>query len=242
MREKQGPRLRGSQRWLQIAVNRCPDVIDSAIANALDFRPGEGIEWLSPVESDCFAEYRDAQFLERLGVSLKKRPLKDFWPNKGPQWDGLARTRTSGRRRRLLLLEAKANIPEFDSDPMKAEKEDSIKKIKESLAKTSDFLGVKSSTDWSQCFYQYANRLAHLYLLRELNCLDAYLVFVYFVDDRTRLPDEDPVSREGWEAAISLATKHLGISPHSRWVSENVKDVFIDVSNMDHVSWPPPKV
>ena len=47
-----------------------------------------------------------------------------------------------------------------------------------------------------------------------------------------------PLSREGWEAAISLATRHLGISPHSKWVSENVKDVFIDVSDMSHVSWP----
>ena len=232
MRKKQGPSLRGSQRWLQIAVNRCPDVIDSAIADALNLCPGEEIEWLSPLESDCFAEYRDAKFLKRLGVSLEKRPLKDFWPKKGPQWDGLART-----SRGLLLLEAKANIPELDSTPTGAAG-DSLKKIKASLKKTKRFLKVSSETDWSQCFYQYANRLAHLYLLRELNCLDAYLVFVYFVDDRTRLPDEDPVSRERWEAAVSLATKHLGISPHSQWVSENVKDVFIDVSDMAHVSWP----
>ena len=239
MRKKQGPSLHGSQRWLQIAVNRCPDVIDSAIANALDLCPGEEIEWLSPLESDCFAEYRDAKFLKRLGVSLDCRPLKDFWPKKGPQWDGLARTRTSGGR--LLLLEAKANIPELDSTPTGATR-DSLKKIEKALAETRKFLKVKSETDWSQCFYQYANRLAYLYLLRELNCLDAYLVFVYFVDDRTRLPDEDPVSRERWEGAISLATKHLGISPHSPWVSENVKDVFIDVNDMSHVSWPPPKV
>ena len=235
MRKKQGPSLRGSQRWLQIAVNRCPDVIDSAIAEVLDLCPGEEIEWLSPLESDCFAEYRDAKFLKRLGVSLDCRPLKDFWPKKGPQWDGLARTRTSGRRRRLLLLEAKANIPELDSTPTGATG-DSLKKIKASLAETRKFLKVKSETDWSQCFYQYANRLAHLYLLRELNKLDAFLVFVYFVDDRT-VPNRDPVSRERWEAAISLATQHLGI-PRSPWVSENVKDVFIDVSDMAHVSWP----
>ena len=237
MRKKQGPSLRGSQRWLQIAVNRCPGVIDSAIADALDLCPGEEIEWLSPLESDCFAEYRDAKFLKRLGVSLACRPLKDFWPKKGPQWGGLARTRTSGGR--LLLLEAKANIPELDSTPSGATG-DSLKKIKKSLAETQRFLKVKPRTDWSQCFYQYANRLAHLYLLRELNCLDAFLVFVYFVDDRT-VSNRDPVSRERWEAAISLATQHLGI-PRSRWVSENVKDVFIDVSNMDHVSLPPPKV
>lgn len=240
MRIPQEPKPRGSQRWLQIAVNRCPDVINSAIADALNLCPGEKIEWLSPLESDCFAEYRDAQFVKRLGVSLKCRPLKDFWPKRGPQWDGLART----NRDRLLLIEAKANIPELDSGPMKAENEDSIKKIKKSLAKTRKFLKVKSETDWSQCFYQYANRLAHLHLLKELNCLDAYLVFVYFVGDWTRLPDEDPVSREGWEGAVSLAEKHLGIPRHSQWVSESVKDVFIEASDMTHasdmahISWP----
>ena len=232
MRIEQGPRPHGSQRWLQIAVNRCPGVIDSAIANALDLCPGEEIEWLSPLESDCFAEYRDARFLKRLRVSLEKRPLKDFWPKKGPQWDGLARTSCG----RLLLLEAKANIPELDSTPTGATR-DSLKKIEKALAETRKFLKVKSETDWSQCFYQYANRLAHLYLLKELNRLDASLVFVYFVDDRT-VSNRDPVSRERWEGAISLATKHLGISPHSPWVSENVKDVFIDVNDMSHVSWP----
>ena len=236
----QGPKCRGSQRWLQIAVNRCPDVMNSAIADALDLCSGEEIEWLSPLESDCYAEYRDAQFLERLRVSLDCRPLEDFWPKLGPQWDGLART----NRDRLLLVEAKANIPELDSGPMKAEKEASIKKIKKSLEETKKFLKVSSGTDWSQCFYQYANRLAHLYLLRELNCLDAYLVFVYFVGDWTRLPDEDPVSREGWRAAISLAKRHLGIPRHSPWVFRNVKEVFIDlsdmtdVSDMGHVPWP----
>ena len=230
MRVPQGPKCRGSQRWLQIAVNRCPGVINSAIADALGLCSGERIKWLSPLESDCFAEYRDSQFLERLGVCLCCRPLKDFWPKLGPQWDGLART----NRGRLLLIEAKANIPELDSDPTGATG-DSLRKIRESLEETKCFLKVKSGTDWSQSFYQYANRLAHLYLLKELNCLDAYLVFVYFVDDRT-VPDRDPVSQEGWEGAISLATNHLGIPHRSPWVSKNVKDVFIDVGDMD-VPW-----
>ena len=233
MRKEQDAACRGSQRWLQIAVNRCPDVIDSAISQALCLPDSEDIEWRSPLECDGFAEYRDGQFLDRLGVSLACRPLKDFWPKMGPQWDGLART-SNGR---LLLVEAKANIPEFDSSPTGATG-DSLKKIKAALAEIKEFLGVKSKTDWSRCFYQYANRLAHLYLLRELNCLDAYLVFVYFVDDRTR-PDECPVSRKEWEAAISLATNHLGIPRSHPWVSKNVVDVFIDVDALSHVPWPP---
>ncbi len=231
MEQKQQAAMHGSQRWLQIGVNRCTHVIDQAIKNELGLCPGEEIEWLSPLERDSFAEYRDGQFLECLGACLDRWQLKDFWPRSGPRWDGLART--SGGR--LLLLEAKANIPEFDSEPTRATGT-SLEKIKKSLVETREFLKVKSETDWSRCFYQYTNRLAHLYLLRELNSLPAYLVFVYFVGDTT-VHGRDPVSREGWEAATALVTKHLGI-PNTRWVSESVRDVYIDVGDLDHVAWP----
>lgn len=224
--------LRGSQRWLQVAVNRCPKVIDEAIAKAIGLDPGETVEWVSPLESDSFIEYKDQAFLERLGISPQHSQLRDFWPRGGPVWDGLART--SGGR--CLLIEAKANIPEFDSSPTSASA-GSLRKIREALDETRRFLGVSAETDWSKCFYQYANRLAHLYFLKELNRVDAALVFVYFVGDTT-VPRVRPVSREGWERAIGLATHHLGIRTSSPWIRDNVADVFIDVSDLSHVMWP----
>lgn len=223
---------RGSKRWLQLTVNRCPNVIDEAIANAIDLEHGETIEWLSPLESDAFTEYRDRAFLKRLGINPQRRQLEDYWPLQGPVWDGLART--SGGL--YLLIEAKANIPEFDTSPTGATGT-SLHKIRESLDETREFLGVRSKTDWSMCFYQYANRLAHLYFLRELNKVDAILVFVYFVGDTT-VPGKDPVSHEGWQTAIGLATHHLGIRSQSPWIRKNVADVFIDVDDLGHIAWP----
>ena len=73
--------LRGSQRWLQLAVNRCPDVIDGAIAKANGIEHGEAVQWLSPLESDAFTEYKDHAFLERLGITPPYRRLEDFWPH-----------------------------------------------------------------------------------------------------------------------------------------------------------------
>ena len=70
-----------------------------------------------------------------------------------------------------------------------------------------------------------------------LNKVDAALVFVYFLGDAT-VPRRNPVTREGWEAAIGLATHHLGVSTNSRWIRENVADVFIDVNDLRHVPWP----
>ena len=224
--------LRGSQRWLQLAVNRCPDVIDDAISEAMGLGQYEAIEWLSPLEAEDFIEYRDRAFLDRLGLSPQHRQLADFWPAGGPVWDGLART-NSGRP---LLIEAKANVPEFDSSPTAASGR-SLTKIEEALEETRTFLRVTSATDWTNCFYQYANRLAHLYFLREVNGIGATLIFIYFTDDTT-IPGRDPVSREGWQAVIGLATNHLGVRSSSPWIRENVVDVFVDVNDLSHIPWP----
>ena len=72
--------LRGSQWWLQVDVNRCRTVIDDAVAQAINLDEGETIEWISPLESDCFKEYRDEEFLERLCIRPRHRQLADFWP------------------------------------------------------------------------------------------------------------------------------------------------------------------
>lgn len=223
---------RGSQRWLQLTVNRCPDVIDGAMTKAGVLEHGESVQWLSPLESDAFTEYRDHAFLERLGITPQHRRLEDFWPARGPVWDGLART-SSGR---CLLIEAKANIPEFDTSPTGAS-EGSLQQIRKAFDDTRAFLRVRTKTDWAECFYQYANRLAHLYFLRELNEVNAALVFVYFVGDTT-VRGREHVSREGWQAAIDLAHHHLGVRADSPWIRENVADVFIDVGDLGQVAWP----
>ena len=96
----------------------------------------ESIEWLSPLESEDFIEYRDDAFLERLGLGPQNRNLSDFWPKRGPVWDGLART-SNGRS---LLIEAKANIPEFDSSPTGASGRSLAKIRKPRLKETKSFL------------------------------------------------------------------------------------------------------
>ncbi|MYE11053.1 MAG: hypothetical protein F4X99_05200 [Gammaproteobacteria bacterium] len=222
-----GARLKGSQRWLQVAVNRCPSIIGRAIQDA-GVHIDEPIVWASPLESDDFVEYKDAEFLRRLGVHLDQRGLSDFWPRSGPRWDALAR---SGDK--VLLIEAKANIEELNSSPCHATPP-SLAKISKALEETRAFLNVESDTDWTRCFYQYANRLAHLYLLRELNGCDAFLVFLYFVDDHTTTP----ASLSAWRGAVALAEAHLGL-PKSDWLSRYVLDVYVDTADLSHVVWPP---
>lgn len=215
----QEPAAKGSKKWLQILVNERTDLINTLLATSLQC-VAESIRWRSPLKDDDYAEYSDQEFVDRLGVSLKQVPLKAFWPRNGPHWDALANT----DRREVILVEAKAHIPELVSDPTAAG-ESSLPKILDSLSATKQFIGSHSQADWSTCFYQYTNRLAHLYLLRKLNKLPAYLLFVYFLNDKEM---GGPTTKLEWEAAIALLEEFLGIRErHS--LSAYVVRAFVDV-------------
>jgi hypothetical protein len=96
------------------------------------------------------------------------------------------------------------------------------------LNETKDYLGVVSPVPWSDVFYQYANRLAHLYLLHELNEVDAYLVFLYFMNDEEM---DGPETIREWTAAKKILESALR-SNKKHMLSKRVLDVFIDVNEL----------
>jgi hypothetical protein len=110
-RRERPPETRRSENWIRKAVNKYPDSLNSLISEKFGWDKCDEIEWVSPVASDAYAEYYDQEFLDRLGVSDLKVPLSDFWPQGGPRWDGLARTKTG----KIILVEAKAYIEERPS-------------------------------------------------------------------------------------------------------------------------------
>jgi hypothetical protein len=208
---------KGSQKWIQKLVNEKPEILNSQIRMKLNLSDNEIIEWLSPLKSDGYAEYRDRAFLERLGVKLEKVPLSEFWPERGPRWDGLGK----GSSGKLFLVEAKSHISELFST-LCAKDKDSMERIQKSLAEIKHYLGSKTEFDWSKSFYQYTNRLAHLYLLRK-NELPAYLVFVYFTND---LEMKGPTTFDEWKGAIKLLHSCLGIGRHK--LQDNMVEIFVD--------------
>ena len=214
---------RGSLKWIRSAVNENVEYFNQEVRASCHFNDTMNIEWVSPLASDDFAEYRDEAFLERLGVNLQKKKLTDFWPNLGPQWDALGRVAGGG----VLLLEAKANIPENISPGTGASK-NSKDLIEKSLEETKTYLRVEPSISWSGKFYQYANRLSHLYLLRELNGIPAYLVFVYFIGDKD-VKGPDTIGE--WKEAISVAKGVLGLGQENP-LSKYIAEVFINVREL----------
>jgi hypothetical protein len=226
MRVPQRRGLKGSQKWLQLVVNRATHLLDQAIARQINLSPVDKISWLSPLEEDCYAEYRDAACLTKLGVGPQRTTLQEFWPAGGPRWDGLART----SRCEPLLIEAKAHIAELLSSPTAASAR-SRKLVNESLHRVKAACGSRAAWDWSGLCYQYTNRLAHLYFLRNLNKVPAYLVFVYFM---SATDVHGPATAEEWTGALRLMHAMLGVDEERlrERFGDSILDVFIDVRDV----------
>lgn len=194
MRVQQPSGTRGSLKWLQIAVNQAPDLVQPPDLPR--------IEWLSPLATDSYAEYRDRAFLDRLGLGHLGPGLEQFWPKRGPQWDALGMTAQGP-----VLVEAKAHLREFFSPPTQS-RDTSRQKIEEAFNAVQTDMGISSSTDWTRTYYQYANRIAHLWWLRQRG-INAALLFVSFLND-----DEmgGPKHAESWGAAFASANYALGLT------------------------------
>jgi len=223
---KENPK--GSQKWVQEIINFCPSRLNRLIQQEIASLSGREIQWTSPLEQDKFAEYRDAAFLENLDLQEFTEKLEKFWPKMGPQWDALGRT-ADGEV--LILVEAKANIPELVSFCGAKDKE-SLRTISASLAETQGWLNCREPrVDWKCGFYQYANRLAHLYFLREKAQKEgSYLVFLYFVEDASHIP----TSRDAWNSALKLQKKLMGLSSAS--LAGKATEVFVNTNDIksDH--------
>jgi len=215
-RFRQPKAKKGSQKWIQKLVNDKPHIMNSRIWSALNLSREEEVQWFSPLKSDDYAEYRDQAFLDLLKIKLEKAPLKQFWPSGGPQWDALGKS-SSGK---LFLVEAKSHVGELIST-LQAKNSASVERIRKSLDVTRRHLGSKTEFDWTKTFYQYANRLAHLYLLRK-NGVDAYLVLVYFVNDWEM---RGPATASEWKGATKLIHECLGIGRHR--LRQYITDIFI---------------
>jgi hypothetical protein len=218
MRVKQKVGEKGSLRWMQHLVNDRVATLDAAVASAIGLAPNETIKWLSPRREDEFAEYRDASWLKLIGRPELVEALRKFWPSRGPQWDALAQT----SKHRVILVEAKAHTREIVS-PSSAAGAKSTAMIDEAMQLAKAHFAIPESHSWTGAYYQYANRLAHLYFLRK-NGVDAHLVFLYLLNDPSL---GAPATRESWTAAINKAHTALGLPS----TIEGVHEVFVDTQS-----------
>jgi hypothetical protein len=202
----------GSRLQLQIYVNQFTDELNEAVLEALPSlaqKKGK-LKWVSPLATEDYAEYRDEEFLKKLGCGENAKRLKEFWPKRGPCWDALARLEVEGSTdcRGVVLVEAKSHRIEIFGNGCGA-KDDRLELIEKSLKDTRDWLGVSKDITWQWTgpLYQYANRLAHLYFLPEILSLPVWLVNIYFIYD----PDR-PTRYSAWEEFLPEVKEELGLT------------------------------
>ena len=84
--------------------------------------------------------------------------------------------------------------------------------------------------DWFKSpYFQYSNRLAHLYWFRELKGLPAFLIMLYFLND---VEQDGPSEPAEWEAAIREEERCLRI-PETHALSDSIVPVIIDVKDIE---------
>ncbi len=210
----------GSQRDLQILINEKPWLIDNAIKEVFPEIKGK-INWKSPLSKDRYAEYRDEEFIKKIGLKADMIDLYSFWPGRGPQWDALAVTDDG----KIILVEAKANIKEIFTSIRAQGK--SLCLIKDSFQRVQNDLKIQGNDCWADKFYQYANRLAHLWFLRVKHKKSVFLLFVYFIGDQSV---DGPQTKEEWEAALKVM-RHCLDFPRKHKLSRYIVDIFLDVNS-----------
>ena len=193
---------KGSLKWIQRAIAFRPDLIQPEVLPE--------ITWVSPLVDDEFAEYRDGDFVRKLGLPELAPNLQEFWPRGGPQWDALGVFPGA-----VVLAEAKAHLAEFASPRSQASEASRIR-IEAAFLRVKSDLGVSSEIAWTEHYYQFANRIAHLWFLRNLD-VDAHLVLIGFVgDDEMGGPREASAWSESClaaEAVLGLPVRH-GLSQY----------------------------
>ena len=231
-RRNSGPANKGSRFHLQKMVNLNQDYLNHLmLSNSPSLKEYSATQpiWVSPLSADNYREYSDNDFLNIIDQIGLRKKLREFWPTGGPYWDALARVERKNGERGVILAEAKANIPELGGPNYAcgAENISSRNKIENSLVIVKQALGVKPDTDWMGDYYQYANRLAHLYFLYVICKVPTWLVYICFIGAKKAIV---PSTEEDWAVPLANVQKALRL-PESHRLSSRIVYIFPKVAN-----------
>jgi hypothetical protein len=218
----------GSECHLLRWMGRHRNLFDKQVGEAIG-KPGERIKWLdfqfSPQNTWQDAEWKGIDFLQN---DVLNAYWKEYWPQSGniQNWDAVGWI-GSGLDCELVLVEAKAHVGEIYSSTQA--KRVGLEIIRTAFDKTQTALQVSTSNDWTQQFYQYANRIACLYFLHS-NEIKAHLLFIYFVGDKANARRKCPQSQDEWKPVLKAQDEYLGLT-HTHILSNYIHKIFLHVSS-----------
>lgn len=200
--------VKGSKGTLQclVFVKEHKDDFDNELKTKLD--------WICPkkIKKGNKIVYKECQLNRDVlkGLGLPANALDDFWPNRGPQWDGIAVGDNT-----LYLIEAKSHFSEIYSK-YNSKSKTNKKTIKDRISEIRNNYGSNANIKiWMDNYYQIANRLAFLSKMKELSSSDkakyndVKLVFVNFENDPTW--EDKAVPKDRWNKKYEDVLKELDI-------------------------------
>ena len=201
---------KGSLLQVRLYVNDHPAELEAGVAEIFPELAARSVQfrWTAPLAANRFKEPRDEAFLRAIERPDLAPALDAFWPARGPVWDALAVLDLDGAHG-ALLVEGKSYPAELYGGGSKAKDPKSVAKIREALARTQAWLGLRANPDlWLGPLYQTANRYAYLYWLREVAGVEAWLAHTLFVNDTTHVA----ASRVEWATAVGIVESELGLT------------------------------
>jgi hypothetical protein len=213
----------GSEWHLLWYLARHRHALDNAVRAATG---ADRVEWLDfPVRpagsAPTDAEWKGLDFLTDADTLTAWR---GYWPQGAGvhNWDAVGQVRI-GTRTEWLLVEAKANCQEIQSD-CGAKPTGGLSRIEESLDATKAALGVDLECDWLRAYYQFCNRLAVLHFLNARQ-VPAHFLTVYFTGDANGNLS-CPRDADGWRLALSAQDQHVGL-PQAHALQARIHKAFL---------------
>jgi hypothetical protein len=204
----------GSLRWMQRLATQHSLLLEASLQSMGVLSENARLQWLSPLPEDLWAQYRDETMLGLIGRYDLADKLAEFWPKRGPQWDGVA---TDGAGQ-LLLFDAKAHRDELESSCHAGSP--AVDHIRHSLDAAKTAYGADPAADWLNGHFRYAERLAHLQFFLDQK-VKARLIFIYFTDD----PEMQGGTYQEWKMLSRGVAADLGLKGRP---VHGVVNVFMD--------------
>ncbi|MBO4808929.1 MAG: hypothetical protein J5537_07785 [Lachnospiraceae bacterium] len=215
-------KIKGSKYWMREMTSR------GIYIEKLNSMLGTKLEWISPTKDGSYREFELRGCADIIGLEEGGGKADfSFWPQRQPQWDGIALGHND-KKRVLYLFEAKAHTQELHSY-CRTKSEENKRIITELL---SCFQGKcypnASFKCWMNGYYQLANRLLFLNKVKAMKSAkysDVKLVLIYFINDTTYIS----TSEEEWLKSSQKALRNLtgfGVVP------KDVIELFVDVQDI----------
>ncbi|HMM11227.1 MAG TPA: hypothetical protein PKE03_03940 [Bacteroidales bacterium] len=151
---------------------------------------------------------------------------KKEWPQTGNSmnWDLVGFTENQGEKT-YILIEAKAHLGELEQNC--GASPENLTKIEKALAESAKRNGITiiDKNPWTKKYYQLANRIYILDLLKRHN-IKAILVNIYFIGDMCSKNRNSPQNRRDWQTKVDDMKKYLNIE---KLTTLEIRDLFLEI-------------